>query len=180
MDDLFDLPMGGFLDGLFDPMMLREGAMASLGGLLGGTLFAATTDMVEKKDGTPFFDTPLKRGGLALGVGLLGGFGLYRFNPQVGCGFVGGMMTQVGNELYDLVQKKRTLKIAEKDAAAVVSAMTAAAGGGMSYALRDAQVFNRQPGGGYLADASVVPFDQQFDALEDEEDSSVMAAVVAI
>lgn len=67
----------GFLDAqLVDPEMMKAAMGAGAGGAVGSVVFMLAVQNV-KKSGVPFFNTPLKQGLLAAGLGLVGGRALW-------------------------------------------------------------------------------------------------------
>ena len=69
---------------------------------------------INKKDGTSFFDTELKRGGLALALGLVGGRALWGSNPgaktrDMAKGLMGAMGGAAAMAIFNAVTAKKEL-----------------------------------------------------------------------
>jgi hypothetical protein len=178
----------GMLGGLVDAEMAKDAGKAAGGGALAAAVHAAVTDMIRRDvkpedtgaDGSlptgatgkmPMFGTPGRKMIAAAVVGVAGGFGLWQVDEDAAKGAVGAMGAEVTNGLYDMLFKKRTVRVSVPEidqadrttfdkiqnalqldgfAGALASATPSFAG-----YLNDADVFNEDPHGGAFADAEV-------------------------
>jgi hypothetical protein len=90
------------IDGLIDPEMLRESVACAAGGAGVAVAWSLAVTLIKpKKDGveTQFFDTPLKRSGLAILMGLVSGRALWNVERDAAKGAVGAMGGVLGVEI---------------------------------------------------------------------------------
>lgn len=91
------------VDALIDPEMLRESVAVAGGGAASAVAWSLLVTKVEltDKDGVkkPFFNSALKRGGLALVMGLVGGRAMWNQQRDAAKGLVGAMGGVIGVEI---------------------------------------------------------------------------------
>ena len=103
----------GFLDAqLVDPEMLRASMSSGAGGAVGAVVWSLAVTKIKDKADQPLINTALRRGGLALALGLVGGRALWGApgarTRDMAKGLMGAMGGIIGVEVVTALTTKKT------------------------------------------------------------------------
>lgn len=188
----FDDFLGGLLPSTDE---MRDAGFAGLGGFAASALHGAVTDLIRRKIdpekdkdmyttvsgdnyNVPMFGSPMWKALMAAGIGVLGGRAAYELNPSMAAGVLGAMGGKLGDQVYDMVLHRHTVRtpLPEGEAAAKAAVMSmndmmrqlvaaGSGGGGTAGLLANAQVYEQRD-------------DRSFADAEVEEESGVLDAII--